>query len=301
MMLQPSRSSNTHYRFVSPTKILQAIDEEIYKIMGLTSMSYNWAFQLYEKCSWNIDTIYKVFDGKVSYRELIQYKEGYQVIPTLELKECEVCLGEDNLLLNSCGHSFCRQCWKMMLETSVLVDKDLMPKCQGDNCESKMNFDLIKIILEENKKLKEAFDAQLVIQYSRENDSVKVCPNIKCNNTFLISDRRFKPMWCKCENAICTLCGDYYHFPIGCAEVRNWAKMVSDQENQWIQIVQFKICPACKNPIEKNEGCNHMTCRCKHEFCWICLKDWRAHGVCKGREDHDKMEEERKKMLENGQ
>ena len=30
-------------------------------------------------------------------------------------------------------------------------------------------------------------------------------------------------------------------------------------------------CPNCKTRIEKNGGCDHMTCKkCKHEFCWIC-------------------------------
>jgi hypothetical protein len=34
---------------------------------------------------------------------------------------------------------------------------------------------------------------------------------------------------------------------------------------------KFKQCPRCQNGVEKNEGCDHMTCRCKHQFCWLCL------------------------------
>merc|ERR550514_1353158 len=40
-----------------------------------------------------------------------------------------------------------------------------------------------------------------------------------------------------------------------------------------------KPCPRCQSPIEKNDGCDHMTCRrgaggCGHEFCWLCLADY---------------------------
>ena len=33
-----------------------------------------------------------------------------------------------------------------------------------------------------------------------------------------------------------------------------------------------RFCPVCRAKVEKNEGCNHMTCIiCKYEFCWFCL------------------------------
>merc|ERR1712039_198814 len=44
--------------------------------------------------------------------------------------------------------------------------------------------------------------------------------------------------------------------------------------------LEVKRCPRCNEYIEKNGGCDHMTCRCRHEFYWTTLKPYRfAHHM----------------------
>merc|ERR1712048_20102 len=38
----------------------------------------------------------------------------------------------------------------------------------------------------------------------------------------------------------------------------------------------LKACPCCHEYIEKNGGCDHMTCRCGHEFWWSTLRPYRS-------------------------
>ena len=56
---------------------------------------------------------------------------------------------------------------------------------------------------------------------------------------------------------------------------------------KWKNAKKVKKCPRCKFYIEKNEGCNHMTCTsCRYEWCWICQKEYTPNhyeeGNCEG-------------------
>ena len=74
--------------------------------------------------------------------------------------------------------------------------------------------------------------------------------------------------------------------PIDCDDLAMWKdrmKKGDEDSDNWVKI-NTKPCPKCKSPIEKNQGCMHMTCsQCKYEFCWLCLGDYRNHQAETGR------------------
>ena len=43
----------------------------------------------------------------------------------------------------------------------------------------------------------------------------------------------------------------------------------------------FKKCPTCQRLVERSTGCDHMTCKCRGEFCFKCEKKWSANHSCK--------------------
>jgi len=71
------------------------------------------------------------------------------------------------------------------------------------------------------------------------------------------------------------------HRPVVCGVAKMWLKKCRDDSEtaNWIKS-NTKECSNCQSTIEKNGGCNHMTCKkCKHEFCWVCMGPWSEHGT----------------------
>jgi ariadne-1 len=69
--------------------------------------------------------------------------------------------------------------------------------------------------------------------------------------------------------------------PAICSIVKKWLKKCKDDSEtaNWIS-ANTKECGKCQSTIEKNGGCNHMTCRkCRYEFCWVCMGSWAEHGT----------------------
>ena len=83
----------------------------------------------------------------------------------------------------------------------------------------------------------------------------------------------------KCTNCriseFCKLCEKPYHGNTPCDIT------VDEQTEIWIND-NTKACPnpKCKKRIQKNEGCNHMTCKqCSTHFCWLCNQIYTHNDV----------------------
>ena len=64
-------------------------------------------------------------------------------------------------------------------------------------------------------------------------------------------------------------------------EIKNAVEEGNDELEQWATESGAKRCAQCKFWVVKNEGCDHMTCRCGYQFHYVCGGKYRECG-CPG-------------------
>ncbi|CAJ2512744.1 Uu.00g008630.m01.CDS01 [Anthostomella pinea] len=83
-----------------------------------------------------------------------------------------------------------------------------------------------------------------------------------------------------CTKAICHKCKHYscvrhnvpWHKGETCAQFDRIRKHRKDDKLSEQHIKEItKPCPKCKRKVHKFSGCDHITCICGHEWCWLCL------------------------------
>jgi hypothetical protein len=93
----------------------------------------------------------------------------------------------------------------------------------------------------------------------------------------------------KCLTCFCGLCrrpwelGSQSHFKVACATYRRRIPFRGeDTDFEFVaQLANARICPGCSLRTERTDGCNHMTCPCGYEWCYICECRWSvAHYSC---------------------
>jgi hypothetical protein len=72
----------------------------------------------------------------------------------------------------------------------------------------------------------------------------------------------------------CSVCDKYENITEECGENNSNIDIDKFRCNECVLWNGVKNCPNCGIHIQKINGCNHISCRCGHHFCWNCNQNW---------------------------
>ncbi|KAH9825448.1 E3 ubiquitin-protein ligase dbl4-like [Teratosphaeria destructans] len=202
---------------------------------------------------------------------------------------CEICCEDESGLESfamNCGHRFCATCYRHYLFQKIKEEGEAARiKCPGDGCNKIIDAKSLDLLV--TPDLGDRYHELLMRTYVDDKESLKWCPApncmyaVECGVKNRDLNRIVPTVHCDCKHSFCFGCGQPDHQPCPCSLVKKWLKKCEDDSEtaNWIS-ANTKECPKCNSTIEKNGGCNHMTCRkCRHEFCWMCMGVWSEHGT----------------------
>ncbi|KAK8580939.1 hypothetical protein V6N13_143994 [Hibiscus sabdariffa] len=289
--------------------VRQRMTDTIAEVSSVLSLSKIEAGILLLHYNWSVS---HVFDAWFADEKLAREKVGLFVKPLLQFPDhggsilCGICFEYypcDGLKSTRCGHPYCNDCWSSYIKTAIADGpQSLLLKCPHPSCRAAVGEDMVGLFASEQENNK--YSGYFVMSYIESNKMIKWCPGPGCGNAvdFVAGSGSFD-VSCLCSHSFCWNCTQEAHRPVDCETVTKWMlKNSSESENVNYILAFTKPCPKCKRPIEKNMGCSHMTCRapCYFEFCWLCLKDWKNHGVCnrfRGSPEEEKREKAKKYMM----
>lgn len=204
---------------------------------------------------------------------------------------CNICLenipNTDCLVLEDCGrsdHSCCKSCISMYLRLRIEEGRvwDLRcPRSGTDGCEAKATEGELERWLGHD-----SVDKYRRFRRVQKDSQLRACP--QCNNLcapWVASgapdpgrgsrERREEivaEMSCdRCGQAFC-----YYHsnaHAVGPQACAAYEHEVLKKEKLLAMGCVAKKCPKCGVLTQKASGCNHMTCTCQAQWCWVCGKE----------------------------
>ncbi|KAK0149121.1 Ankyrin repeat and IBR domain-containing protein 1 [Merluccius polli] len=228
------------------------------------------------------------------------------------LQNCGICLCSISVFEDpvdmSCDHEFCRACWEEFLNIKI-QEGDHNILCPAYGCYQLVPVQVIEsIVSREMDQRYLQFDIKAFVE---NNPAIRWCPAVRCERAVRLtrpgpgdSHPHSFPLLpspavdCGKGHLFCWECLGEAHEPCDCETWRKWLQKVTEMKPEelagvgeayedaanclWL-LTNSKPCANCKSPIQKNEGCNHMQCaKCKYDFCWICLEEWKKHSSSTG-------------------
>ncbi|XP_031392651.1 probable E3 ubiquitin-protein ligase RNF217 [Punica granatum] len=204
--------------------------------------------------------------------------------------QCEICAEKkqtcEMMRINKkCVHSFCSVCIAKHVKTRV-ADNQVTVPCPGLDCKHKVEYKVCVGILP--KDVLDAWGKALCEALILE-DHKFYCPFRDCS-AMLVNDSEkvIEQSECPhCHRLFCAQCHVPWHAGVACMEFQALNEDERGSDDLFLRKLarekNWGRCPKCKFFVERTQGCPHIICRCKFEFCYGCGSAWsQSHGGCAG-------------------
>ncbi|CAG8713969.1 16180_t:CDS:10 [Acaulospora morrowiae] len=177
-----------------------------------------------------------------------------------------------------CTHGFCLSCMKNYLNVLLQEESISFPiKCPL-KCETA---EISENIAEKVLTSEGMGNWYLKMALSTIKNKI-YCPNKRCSAIFDYDPEgssQGSPVECPiCLKEFCPLCCTSWHFDLTCEQYQALPPSERAPEDRAVlklaQNEKWKRCPKCRVLVQLDTGCNHITCRCKTEFCYKCGELW---------------------------
>lgn len=290
ILVQNGKSFTSH-KVITRQSLLAAQSEDLRKVKEILALSSRHARLLLIHYRWNLENLLSAAVEKgyapVFLEAGLPPPETEFVVPVAddpsERVDCGTCLEDVSMSAVTrmdCGHAFCNECWTKYFIIKIKDGQSRRITCMSHQCGAICDEDKVReLVGSQDPESVERYERFLLESYIEDNAKVKWCPSVPhCGNAIRLEGDPFCEIECTCGKQFCFNCMAEPHSPCSCHMWASWDKKCNDESEtvNWLT-VHTKPCPKCHKPVEKNGGCNLVSCICGQAFCWLC-------GAATGRE-----------------
>ncbi|KAI4298381.1 hypothetical protein L6164_031950 [Bauhinia variegata] len=266
---------------ITNESLLIAQKEDLRRVMDMLSVTEQHARTLLIYHRWDVEKLFSVY---VDRGKDFLFAEAGVSLDEHRASEsslsssimCDICMEDvpsDESTRMDCGHCFCNNCWTEHFIVKINEGQSKRIRCMAHKCNAICDEAVVRTLVSKKQPdMAEKFERFLLESYIEDNKRVKWCPSTPhCGNAIRTEDDQLCEVECSCGLQFCFSCLSEAHSPCSCLMWELWAKKCQDESEtvNWMT-VHTKPCPKCHKPVEKNGGCNLVSCICGQAFCWLC-------------------------------
>ncbi|MQL93214.1 hypothetical protein Taro_025847, partial [Colocasia esculenta] len=267
---------------ITKESLLSAQRQHLHTVMELLQVAEQHARTLLIYHRWDVDRISAILVEKG--KDWLFSEAGVTVSETRDLVlsmssspvTCDICFEDvapTKTTTMECEHCYCNDCWTEHFVVKINDGQSRRIRCMAPKCNAICDEAIVrKLIKVKDPNMADRFERFLLESYIEDNNKVNWCPSVPhCGNAIRVDGDVYCEVECACGLQFCFSCLSEAHSPCSCQMWQLWEKKCRDESEtvNWIT-ANTKSCPKCFKHVEKNGGCNLVTCICGQAFCWLC-------------------------------